>query len=77
MPNSSASLVGKAMLAFGDLSLAAMIGDRRVLTQRVSDDRYFDADQIGLLGTERVDIVCHSLGDNNVAGPIVGSVGTA
>jgi HK97 family phage major capsid protein len=62
---------GKPMFYFGDLSKAAALGERRGVTIRRSDHRYFENDQIGLLGTERFDINCHDLGDTSVAGPIV------
>jgi HK97 family phage major capsid protein len=62
---------GKAMFAFGDLSKAAMMGERRIVTIRRSDHRYFENDQIGLLGTERIDVNVHDMGDNTTAGPLV------
>jgi len=66
----------KVMVMFGNLRLAAAMGERRVVTIKRSDDRYFDTDQIGLMGTERIDINVHDLGDNTNAGPVVGLVGT-
>jgi hypothetical protein len=60
---------GKPMFFFGDLSKAAALGERRGVTIKRSDHRYFENDQIGLLGTERFDINCHDLGDTSVAGP--------
>jgi HK97 family phage major capsid protein len=65
------------MMLFGDLSLAATLGDRRVMNLRRSDQRYMDQDQVGFLGSARIDIVVHDCGDNSNAGPIVGLVGTA
>lgn len=62
---------GKAMFLFGDLSKASALGERRGVTIRRSDHRYFENDQIGLLGTERFDINNHDLGDNSAAGPLV------
>ena len=62
---------GKAMMLFGDLSKAAALGERRGVTIKRSDHRYFENDQIGLLGTERFDINCHDMGDNTNAGPLV------
>lgn len=73
MPVMANGVVG---ILFGDLALAAAIGERRVASIRRSEERYFDQDQIGILGTERVDIVAHDLGDNTTAGPIVALVGT-
>jgi len=62
---------GKIMFLFGDLSKAAAMGERRGVTIKRSDHRYFENDQIGLLGTERVDVNVHDLGDTSNAGPLV------
>jgi HK97 family phage major capsid protein len=67
---------GTIMLLFGDLAKASALGERRQVTIKRSDERYFDQDQVALLGTERVDIVNHDLGDNTTPGPVVGLVGT-
>ena len=64
----------KAMLFFGDLTKAAMMGERRGVTIKRSDHRYFENDQIGLLGTERFDVNVHDFGDNTNAGPLVSLV---
>lgn len=68
---------------FGDLSSAASFGDRRQTTVAISEDRYFDTDEIGIKGTERFDITCHDLGNadataaNRVEGPIIGLISAA
>jgi HK97 family phage major capsid protein len=77
LPQVGTSLAGQVMALFGDMSLAATFGDRRQITIMRSEDRYMDTDQIGVLGTQRVDINTHDLGDNSTAGPIVGLVGTS
>lgn len=71
MPLVTTTLTGQVMMAFGDLRLAAAMGERRQVTVRRSDERYFDQDQIGLLGTERVDINVHDCGTATTAGPLV------
>jgi HK97 family phage major capsid protein len=76
MPTVTTTLNGSVMILFGDLALASAMGERRVVTIKRSDERYFESDQIGLLGTERIDINNHDLGDTTSAGPIVGLVGT-
>jgi HK97 family phage major capsid protein len=63
------------MIAFGDLSLAATMGERRGVTVKTTQDRYLEFDQIGIRGTERFDINVHDLGNSNIAGPIVGLIG--
>lgn len=65
---------GKVQFLFGDLSKASALGERRGVTIRRSDHRYFENDQIGLLGTERFDINNHDLGDTINAGPLVAGV---
>jgi HK97 family phage major capsid protein len=67
----STTPTGLIGLYYGDLSKAAAMGERRQVSVKRSDDRYFDTDQIGLMGTERVDINVHDVGSSTVAGPIV------
>jgi HK97 family phage major capsid protein len=64
----------KAMFFFGNLPMAAMMGERRGITIKRSDHRYFENDQIGLLGTERFDVNVHDFGDNVTAGPLASMV---
>ena len=56
---------------FGALELGATLGDRRPTEIAVSEDRFFEADQIGVRGTTRFDINCHDVGDSSAAGAIV------
>ncbi len=70
----SAPGAGLVQLQFGDLAKAAMMGERRGVTIKRSDHRYFENDQIGLLGTERFDINVHDMGTTAVAGPLVSMV---
>ena len=60
----STSPTGTIAIYYGRLDLAAMFGDRRQTICKRSDERYFDTDQIGLLGTERIDINIHDVGSN-------------
>lgn len=75
LPQTTGDLSGSVMLMFGDMALAAALGERRGVTVARSDKRYVDTDQILWRGTERVDVNVHDLGDNATAGPIVGLVG--
>ncbi len=59
---------------FGNLRLGAYLGDRRKLTIDRSTERYFDTDQIGIRGTERVAPAIHGEGDTTNAGPINGLI---
>lgn len=60
------SQTGAAMFFFGNLAKAAAMGERRQITIRRSEHRYFENDQIGLLGTERFDINIHDFGDQSI-----------
>lgn len=66
---------GRVMIAFGDLSMAAMLGERRGISIQTTQERYLEYDQVGARATERFDINVHDLGSNTVAGPLVGLVG--
>lgn len=78
LPNGpSTDYNGLPMLYFGDLSKSSSLGDRRQVRVFPSQHRYMDLDQIGILGTERIDIVNHDLGTTSTAGPIVALVGSS
>jgi HK97 family phage major capsid protein len=63
---------------FGDLSLAASMGDRRSTSIEFSTEAYvngvsvFETDQLAVRGTERFDINVHDTGDATTSGPVVG-----
>lgn len=65
----------KVMLMFGNLGLAASLGDRRSLMLGLSDQKYWSEDMIAIKGTERIDINIHDIGDTSVAGPVVALIG--
>jgi HK97 family phage major capsid protein len=70
LPLGSSVTSGKAMMAFGDMYAAAVLGQRRGLTIARSDHRYLDTDQIAILATERFDAVIHDMGDSTNAGSL-------
>jgi HK97 family phage major capsid protein len=70
LPQVATTLTGLAMMAFGDMFGAAVLGQRRGLTIARSADRYLDTDQIAILGTERFDAVIHDMGDNSNYGSL-------
>lgn len=74
LPLVTTTLSGKVMMAFGDMYAAGVLGQRRGITLARSSDRYFDSDQIAILGTERFDAVIHDAGDNTNAGSIAALV---
>ena len=62
-------------ILFGDLGMAATLGERRGITAAVSTDRYFEEDMIGVKLTARWGISVHDLGDGTSAGPVIGYEG--
>lgn len=87
MPKISAT--NQICCLFGNLALAARLGDRRQTTIQMSEHALnaFEQDEVVIRGTERFDIVVHDVGDptpsagpaksaqlGNVAGPIVGLI---
>ena len=87
MPKISA--INQICCLFGNLALAAELGDRRQTTIQMSEHALnaFEQDEVVIRGTERFDIVVHDVGDptasagpaksaqiGNVAGPIVGLI---
>jgi len=75
MPSTEANSQICAVL--GDLQLGSYLGERRVLTIAKSNDVYFANDQIGVRGTERIDVNAYGVGDTSEAGPIVGLITAA
>lgn len=75
LPTSTGDLNNLPMLFFGDLSLAASMGDRRGISVMQDRSIKFVEDQIAVKATERIDINIHDLGTTSVAGPIVGLIG--
>lgn len=82
--------VNQVACLFGDLSMAASMGDRRKTTISVSDVALnaFEQDEIAVRGTERFDINVHDVGESSAgsprdiqfglqAGPIVGLITAA
>jgi len=90
MPKISA--VSQVCCLFGNLRMAARLGDRRQTTIQMSEHALnaFEQDEVVIRGTERFDIVVHDVGDptaaagpaksaqaGNVAGPIVALITAA
>jgi HK97 family phage major capsid protein len=75
MPTTTGDLSDKVMLLFGDFASAVCMGTRRGISLAVSDQRYFESDQLAIRGTERFDINVHDIGDTVTAGPLVALIG--
>lgn len=74
LPLISTTLTGKTMLAFGDMYLGGVLGQRRGITLARSADRYLDQDEIAILGTERFQTIIHDIGDNTNFGSVAALV---
>ena len=81
MPSVEAN--SQVVALFGDLSLAATLGDRRRTTLFTDPYSLASTDMIQLRGTERVDIIVHDVGNasstaaDRVPGPVVGLITAA
>jgi len=75
MPKVTTDLSNVAMLIYGDLDMGVTFGDRQMFEVDVLRERYAEYRQIGVIATERMDIVVHGLGDTSTAGPIVALIG--
>lgn len=75
MPSTEANSQVCAIL--GDLKLGAFLGERKGLEIERSDQRYFDTDQVGIRGLQRISIDPYGVGDTEEAGPIVGLITAA
>lgn len=76
MATSTGSLANLPMIAFGSLYLGMIMGQRRNIVIRRSPERYFDQDEIGVLASERFDIIPHDMGDNTNFGAMAVLFGT-
>lgn len=56
---------------FGDLRMGAKLGNRRGMAIAMSDQRYFELDQLAIRGTSRFDINVHERGTATEAGALV------
>lgn len=75
LPTTTGDLSDVPMLYFGDLSLAAKMGDRRGVRLKTLDQLYAAQGQIGIIADERFDIAVHDIGDTTTAGPLVALMG--
>lgn len=66
----------KVLLMFGNFNLSSSFGARRGITVQILRERYAEKLQIGVLGSERFDIVNHDLGSTTVKGPVAALLGT-
>ena len=78
LPDVSTSLATKPMLFFGNLAMSSVLVERQAQTIiSISRDRALDTDQILVRGTQREDIIVHTVGDATTRGPIAMLTGTS
>jgi HK97 family phage major capsid protein len=65
-------LSGDIFAYFGDLGMAAAMGESRGITIASDSSKYFAEDALAVRCTERFDINVHDRGDSTVAGAMVG-----
>ena len=59
----------------GRYDLAASMGNRRGIEVQVLNERYAELGQLGIVATERFDLVVHDLGSTTVKGPVAALYG--
>jgi len=73
--DAAADYDGVVVVGFGNLRQAATMGDRRGIRIALSNEQYWEEDQIGVKGTERFDINAHDMGSTTDKSPLVALVG--
>lgn len=76
MPTNPATDYSSLVMAlFGNFNMSTSIGSRRGIEIQVLQERYAELGQLGIVGTERFDIVTHDLGTTSVSGPVAAAYG--
>ena len=76
MPSDAAAdYTGLVMAMFGRFDLAASMGTRRGIEVTVLNERYAELGQLGIVATERFDLVVHDLGTTAIKGPVAAMYG--
>lgn len=77
MPSdSTADLTNLVAILYGNFKPACLIGDRRGIIIQVLREKYAEYNQIGVLGTERIDMnFRHAIGDSTKAGSVCALIG--
>ena len=76
MPSGAGTDYSSTVLAmFGRFDMASSLGARRGIQVEVLRERYAELGQLGIVATERFDIVNHDLGSTSVKGPVSAAYG--
>lgn len=71
MHSSLSASTGEVAVLFGDLSQAAVFGERRAINIKTASERYVEYDQTLTFATARNALVVHDVGSTTKAGPVV------
>lgn len=71
MHSSLSASTGEVAVLFGDLSQAAVFGERRAINIKTASERYVEYDQTLTFATARNALVVHDVGSSTKAGPVV------
>lgn len=71
MHSSLSASTGEVAVLFGDLSQAAVFGERRAINIKTASERYVEYDQTLTFATARNALVVHDVGSATKAGPVV------
>lgn len=63
------------MAMFGNFRQSTSLAARRGITIKVLTERYAELGQLGIIGTERFDLVNHDLGSTTAKGPVAAAYG--
>ena len=71
LASAAAGATGTALCAFGNLRQSAVLGDRRDTRIQVSDQYFFNTDELAFKGTQRIGFECYQPGTSSEAGGII------
>lgn len=71
MESALTGTTGKVAALFGDLSQAAIFGERRAISMKTASERYIEFDQTLTFATSRNAMVVNDIGSTSKAGPVV------
>lgn len=73
LPAATTTADGTVLAYFGDLTMAAYLGDRNEMAVAMSDSALnaFEQDEVAIRGIQRVDIQCFNVGSATEAGPLI------
>jgi len=60
-----------SIFMFGNANRTTLLGDRRGIVIKASEDRHIELGQVVVVGSSRFDIVNHNLGDTSVPGSMI------